>query len=96
MQTRVRRFALPVAASVGGVALVAWLAVFNNPFAPQKENSRRQVAGFPAAPTQLPPSGQRRGQRLSAGASAVFAQHHHAGRGFLRAHGFWTRMEEKR
>jgi len=37
-QSAVRRFALPVAASVGGMALVAWLAVFNNPFAPQKEN----------------------------------------------------------
>jgi sigma-E factor negative regulatory protein RseA len=34
----VRRFALPVAASVGGMALVAWLALFNNPFAPPKEN----------------------------------------------------------
>jgi sigma-E factor negative regulatory protein RseA len=37
LQSTVRRFALPVAASVGGMALVAWLAVFNNPFAPQKE-----------------------------------------------------------
>jgi sigma-E factor negative regulatory protein RseA len=37
LQAAVRRYALPVAASVGGVALVAWLAVFNNPFAPQKE-----------------------------------------------------------
>ena len=37
LRTSVRRFALPVAASVGGVALVAWLAVFNNPFAPQRE-----------------------------------------------------------
>ena len=38
LQASARRFALPVAASLGGVALVAWLAVFNNPFAPQKEN----------------------------------------------------------
>ena len=38
LQSAVRRYALPVAASVGGIALVAWLAVFNNPFAPQKEN----------------------------------------------------------
>ncbi len=37
LQATVRRFALPVAASVGGMALVAWLAVFNNPFAPPKE-----------------------------------------------------------
>ena len=37
LQLTVRRFALPVAASIGGIALVAWLAVFNNPFAPQKE-----------------------------------------------------------
>jgi sigma-E factor negative regulatory protein RseA len=32
-----RRFALPVAASVGGIALVSWLAVFNNPFLPQRD-----------------------------------------------------------
>ncbi|HKB84186.1 MAG TPA: sigma-E factor negative regulatory protein [Burkholderiales bacterium] len=38
LQTNARRFALPVAASLGGVALVVWLAVFNNPFAPPKEN----------------------------------------------------------
>lgn len=37
-QTTVRRYALPVAASFGGIALVAWLAVFNNPFAPTSEN----------------------------------------------------------
>jgi sigma-E factor negative regulatory protein RseA len=37
LQPAVRRFALPVAASMGGIALVAWLAVFSNPFAPQKE-----------------------------------------------------------
>ena len=45
LQLTVRRFALPVAASVGGIALVAWLAVFNNPFAPPKEN----LAVAPAA-----------------------------------------------
>jgi sigma-E factor negative regulatory protein RseA len=38
LQSAVRRFALPVAASVGGMMLVAWLALFNNPFAPPKEN----------------------------------------------------------
>jgi sigma-E factor negative regulatory protein RseA len=39
VQKAVRRIALPVAASVGGVALVGWLALFNNPFAPpQQEN----------------------------------------------------------
>lgn len=37
-QTTVRRYVLPIAASFGGIALVAWLAVFNNPFAPTKEN----------------------------------------------------------
>ncbi|MEX0958427.1 MAG: sigma-E factor negative regulatory protein [Burkholderiales bacterium] len=31
----VRRVALPIAASVVGVAVVAWLAVFNDPFATQ-------------------------------------------------------------
>ena len=40
----VRRFALPVAASVGGMALVAWLALFNNPFAPPKENLAKAPA----------------------------------------------------
>ena len=47
LQTTVRRFALPVAASVGGMMLVAWLALFNNPFAP-KEN----VAVMTPAPTE--------------------------------------------
>jgi sigma-E factor negative regulatory protein RseA len=37
LQTTVHRFALPIAASVGGMALVVWLAVFNNPFAPRNE-----------------------------------------------------------
>lgn len=49
MQMSARRFALPVAASLGGVALVAWLALFNNPFVPQKEN----LALKPPAQTQL-------------------------------------------
>lgn len=57
LQATVRRFALPVAASVGGMALVAWLAVFNNPFAPPKENLAKApvpAAVVPAAPkTQL-------------------------------------------
>jgi sigma-E factor negative regulatory protein RseA len=46
-QSFVRRFALPAAASVGGMMLVAWLALFNNPFAPPKEN----LAGI--APVQV-------------------------------------------
>jgi len=61
MQTRARRFALPVAASLGGVALVAWLAVFNNPFAPQNENLAVKAPASLAAPTQLaanPASGE--------------------------------------
>ena len=57
LQSTVRRFALPVAASVGGMALVAWLAVFNNPFAPPKENLAKAPVpsvATPAAPkTQL-------------------------------------------
>ncbi len=63
LQTRARRFALPVAASLGGVALVAWLAVFNNPFAPQNENLAAQAAGFPGRtdPARRQ-SGKRRGQ----------------------------------
>ena len=45
MQSRnVRRLALSAAASVGGVALVAWLVLFNNPFAPQQT----QLAATPA------------------------------------------------
>src|SRR3954467_9356481 len=39
LQTKVRRFALPVAASVGGMMLVAWLALFNNPFAPRENDA---------------------------------------------------------
>lgn len=56
-----RRFALPVAASLGGVALVAWLAVFNNPFAPQKENLALKPQPPQAAQIQFaanPPSGE--------------------------------------
>jgi sigma-E factor negative regulatory protein RseA len=52
LQVTVRRFALPVAASVGGMALVVWLAVFNNPFAPPRDNMAKapvsvqtQIAG---------------------------------------------------
>ena len=61
LQASARRFALPVAASLGGVALVAWLAVFNNPFAPQKENLALTPAAPLAAQTQLaanPASGE--------------------------------------
>jgi sigma-E factor negative regulatory protein RseA len=61
LQASARRFALPVAASLGGVALVAWLAVFNNPFAPQKENLALKPAAPLAAQTQLaanPASGE--------------------------------------
>jgi sigma-E factor negative regulatory protein RseA len=52
--------ALPVAASLGGVALVAWLAVFNNPFAPQKDDLALKPAPL-AAQTQVaanPASGE--------------------------------------
>jgi len=48
LQNAVRRFTLPVAASVGGMMLVAWLALFNNPFAPPKEN----VATLTPAPME--------------------------------------------
>ncbi len=61
LQASARRFALPVAASLGGVALVAWLAVFNNPFAPQKENLALKPPAPLAAQTQLaanPASGE--------------------------------------
>ncbi|MBI3528541.1 MAG: sigma-E factor negative regulatory protein [Betaproteobacteria bacterium] len=61
LQTSARRFALPVAASLGGVALVAWLAVFNNPFAPQKESLALQPPAPLVAQTQLaanPASGE--------------------------------------
>ncbi|MEO8003532.1 MAG: sigma-E factor negative regulatory protein [Betaproteobacteria bacterium] len=52
----VRRFAMPVAASVGGMALVAWLALFNNPFAPPKENLAKAQPGMtqPPAMTLVP------------------------------------------
>jgi sigma-E factor negative regulatory protein RseA len=49
LQPAVRRLALPVAASLGGIALVAWLAIFSNPFTPQKE---QLAAGSPAQETR--------------------------------------------
>ena len=61
LQTSARRFALPVAASLGGVALVAWLALFNNPFAPQNDNLAQKAPVPLAASTQLaanPASGE--------------------------------------
>jgi len=52
MQLRnVRRLALSVAASIGGVVLVAWLALFDNPFVPQQNLAVNQAA--PGAQTQL-------------------------------------------
>lgn len=50
MQPRtVRRIALSAAASLGGVSLVAWLALVNNPFQPQQNLALVQ----PQAPAQL-------------------------------------------
>ncbi|HEV8523459.1 MAG TPA: sigma-E factor negative regulatory protein [Terriglobales bacterium] len=52
MQLRnVRRLVLSAAASIGGVALVVWLALFDNPFAPQQDLAVNQVPL--AAQTQL-------------------------------------------
>lgn len=51
---RIRRIALSVAASVGGVSLVAWLALVNNPFQPQQNlalvqpPAQAQLAAAPA------------------------------------------------
>ena len=53
LRMNVRRFALPVAASLGGVTLVAWLVLFNNPFAPQQENLALKPAVPLVAQTQL-------------------------------------------
>lgn len=39
----VRRLALSAAASIGGVALVAWLALFGNPFVPQQNLAVNQA-----------------------------------------------------
>jgi len=53
-QRTVRRIALSAAASVGGVALVAWLALVNNPFQPQQnlavvpQPAQAQLAAAPA------------------------------------------------
>jgi len=52
----VRRVALSAAASIGGVALVAWLALFDNPFVPQQNlavnqapmGTQTQLAATPA------------------------------------------------
>jgi sigma-E factor negative regulatory protein RseA len=46
----VRRLALSAAASVGGVALVAWLTLFENPFFPRQDLAVTQPSG---AQTQL-------------------------------------------
>ena len=57
MQSRnVRRVALSAAASIGGVALVAWLALFDNPFLPRQNlavnqaplGAQTQIAATPA------------------------------------------------
>lgn len=53
-QRTVRRIALSAAASVGGVALVAWLALVNNPLQPQQnlavvpQPAQAQMAAAPA------------------------------------------------
>jgi sigma-E factor negative regulatory protein RseA len=47
----VRRLALSAAASIGGVALVAWLTQFDNPFVPQQNLAVNQAP--PGAQTQL-------------------------------------------
>lgn len=47
----VRRIALSAAASIGGVALVIWLALFDSPFAPQQNLAVNQAP--PGAQTQL-------------------------------------------
>jgi sigma-E factor negative regulatory protein RseA len=52
MQLRnIRRVALSAAASIGGVALVAWLALFDNPFTPQQNLALNKTP--PGAQTQL-------------------------------------------
>ena len=52
MQLRsVRRVALSAAASIGGVALVAWLALFDNPFTSHQNLALNQPA--PGVQTQL-------------------------------------------
>ncbi|MGQ0579890.1 MAG: sigma-E factor negative regulatory protein [Betaproteobacteria bacterium] len=52
MQLRnVRRLAFSAAASIAGVALVAWLALFDNPFVAQQNLAVKQ--GPPAVQTQL-------------------------------------------
>ena len=51
MQLRnVRRVALSAAASIGGVALVVWLTLFENPFIPRQDLALNQPSG---AQTQL-------------------------------------------
>lgn len=47
----VRRVALSAAASITGVALVAWLALFDNPFLPRQDVAVNQAPA--GAPTQL-------------------------------------------
>jgi sigma-E factor negative regulatory protein RseA len=49
----IRRLALSAAASIGGVALVAWLALVDNPFLPRQDLAVNQPTPAPAAQTQL-------------------------------------------
>ena len=60
LQAAVRRFALPVAASVGGMALVGWLALFNNPFAPQGQNMAKAPATAPVPTNNTQLAGDQR------------------------------------
>lgn len=49
----IRRIALPLAASFGGVALVAWLALSGNPFMPRED---KFAASQPAAQVAVQPA----------------------------------------
>jgi len=51
LRRNVRRLAISAAASIGGVALVAWLALFDNPFVPPQNLAVNQAP--PGAQTQL-------------------------------------------
>ncbi|MGH8621085.1 MAG: sigma-E factor negative regulatory protein [Burkholderiales bacterium] len=48
--TRIATYALSAAASLSAVALVGWLAFFDNPLAPQPEIAQTQIAPAPATP----------------------------------------------
>ena len=94
LQATVRRFALPVAASVGGMALVAWLAVFNNPFTAPKETLA--VKSPPAMEMKIQVANGEVNDYLLAHQQFSSSTTLHGVASYVRTVSFGPNMEEKR